>query len=158
MNTQDRGTYVHVLERMLAAGWIVEYRFMESAGIRIEWSKASRKSVQLLRRIVRGFQLNANQRTAVRFDQLCENSLGGHPAPGAVDPELARFWRESLNQLQLSREDGDFVWFIRAMEEFGPESELVRVPFQQSPVKRDPVRASTRQRGDSKRRMGNFPN
>lgn len=121
MTRQDFQVYLRTLERMLAAGWITAYRFTERTGLQIQWNNAELKSVRLLKRIVKSFQLNASHAQAARFDQMCENCLRQHSTPGAIDPELARFWRDCLNELNLSRDERDFICLMHGILDFGPE-------------------------------------
>lgn len=121
MQQSELQLYERVLERMLAAQWIADYRF-SGGGLEIQWAKDGRKCACLLKKIIRGFELNTPEQ-AVRFDVLCTNSLQEQPRLGEVSTEIARFWRDCLEKLHLTSDEIDFMCMVQGLTEFGPDDD-----------------------------------
>lgn len=123
MHRTEFQIYERILERMVAANWVRKDAFRAGKTPQIEWTEEGRRRARLLKRIIESFQLNTDLAKAVRFDTICENSLLEQPAPGAVDREIARFWRSCLNDLNVATDESDFLCLIHGVQEFGPYDE-----------------------------------
>jgi hypothetical protein len=109
-----------VLERMLSADWISRYEIKADEKMQIEWTDKGRKSARLLKRIITEFQLSDGPDHAARFDILCANALE-HGVSGAVDREIAHFWRGCLDELHLTHDEIDLACLIHGIDGFDPD-------------------------------------
>ena len=119
-----RSGYSGIMDHMVTAGWLENYSFTTGKGFHLTWSIPGTERAMLLKHICESFHLKDDDRGPMVFDKLAHGeSLPSYARPFDLDAEVARYWRESVAQLGITRDEDTLLFFVHAVLGWAPDEE-----------------------------------
>ena len=117
-----RRLHEEVLEAMLKAGWLLNYTFTVGKGWHLGWTEEGTQRAVLLKEIATNHRLQHDDRAPMCFDKLTRGeSLPSFCRPVEIDDAISTFWRESVDSLQLPRDEDHLIIFVGAIVTWAPD-------------------------------------
>jgi hypothetical protein len=113
-----RALYEGVLDRMVKAEWAERHVFSESKGVEIVWTDYGSRMAGLLKMISRTYDLAGGPHHPRMFDLI---ATGAKPNDPGLSPTVIGFWNNCMADLQLHRDDDDFMSLVHAVLHWGPD-------------------------------------
>lgn len=121
-NDQMKALYSGVMDRMVAAGWLLSYTFTEGKGFHLNWSEAGGIGSMALKLIAETYSLADDDRSAVCFDKLTRGErLPPGVRPFKPDAKLAALWREAVDQLGVIRDEDNLLILVHTVLGWAPK-------------------------------------
>jgi hypothetical protein len=128
-DSQMKTLFLRVMDKMLEARWLESHVFTDGKGHHLVWTPAGAERSVLLKKIAETYRLTSDDRAAYGFDILAHGeSLPGFVRPIPLDDTLATYWRESVGQLGLHRDEDGLMGLVHIVIGWAPDSQP-RVKF-----------------------------
>ena len=120
---QMQKLFTVVMDQMVQARWLHSYTSTKGKGYHLTWTEAGTQCACLLKKIADSFRLETDDRTPLIFDAIAH---GTPPPPGTdfkgeLDEDVAAFWRESVAQLKITRDEDHLLTLVQIATGWAPD-------------------------------------
>lgn len=116
-----RRLFGHIMDRLLAAGWLESIGFSRQLGFEIVWTLKGAERASILKDLVIQYGLDEFDMAPQLFTEACRGGPGSRDA-GAVriDAATRAFWLQCLNELPLEEQSDDLLGLVHLVMGWQP--------------------------------------
>ena len=112
-----------IMDRMVKAGWLLQYTFTEGKGFHLAWAPDAVVKVGTLRKLVATYRLTSSESMVVAFTKLAQGvSLAD---AGLAGPRPAKdvltYWKEAVDELAVDTDADLLVGFAAIIHGWAPD-------------------------------------
>jgi hypothetical protein len=120
---ESKNLFTRIMDRMVAIGWLHSYTFTDGKGYHLNWTEVGTERAMCLKKIALTFDLKNDDRAPVAFDIIAQgDSLRGFVRPFELDPDIAAYWCQSVNQLGYRGSDDDLLGLVHIVTGWAPDA------------------------------------
>lgn len=122
-DAQMKTLFTGVMDLMVQARWLRSYTFTEGKGYHLTWTEAGAERACVLKKIADTFQLESDDRAPLVFDSYAHGSPlpPGAAIKGELDQNILAYWRESVAQLTLPRDEDHLLALVHIATGWAPD-------------------------------------
>lgn len=116
-----RRFFGHIMDRLLAAGWLESVGFSRQLGFEIAWTLKGAERASILKDLVVQYGLDEFDTAPQLFTEACRVGLHSPEFDLVkIDPVTRAFWLQCLAELPLEEHEGDLLGLVHLVMGWQP--------------------------------------